>query len=170
MNFRANATGLDRLYAALPYLLPLMLAFPLVSKISQFIPAGSVLQSLFMILMIPPVLLIKTLEGVLGPLAGLSDFIIFLVIYLLVVNNPSVKYFIRYHALQSLLIGIAASLFSLMVSLVPILPPMVTDVLGSVLGGGVLIASIYSMFSAGMGTYGSIPVISEAVESQMRYR
>ncbi len=163
MNFRGNVTGLDRFYAALPYLLPMMLGIPLVVKISSLVPGGEMLLGVFAVLMILPVMLLS----VLGPY---GNFILFLGIYFLVVNNPKIKYFIRYHAFQSLLIGIAASLFDLVVSLVPILPRDLTDVLGSVLGGGVLISSIYSIFCAVMGNYGSIPIISEAVEAQMRYR
>jgi uncharacterized membrane protein len=163
MNFRGNVTGLDRFYAALPYLLPLMTGIPLIFLIANVIPGAGVLLSLFAIVLFLPAMLLS----VLGPYGNL---IIFFGIYLLVVNNPKIKYFIRYHALQSLLIGIAASLFGLVVSLVPLLPPMIVAVMGLVVGGAVLIASIYSIFCAAMGNYGSIPMISEAVEAQLRYQ
>ncbi len=164
MNFRGNVTGLDRFYAALPYFLPMMLGIPLVFKIASVIPGGEVLISLFSILRYVPDLI----QSALGPYSGL---ILFFAIYLLVVNNPKIKYFIRYHALQSLLIGIAGSLCGWILGLFMMLklPVMIMAVLGLLIGGGVLIASIYSIFCAAMGNYGSIPMISEAVESQLRY-
>ncbi len=163
MSFRGNVTGLDRFYASLPYLLPLLTGIPLVFLIAKVLPGGEVLLSVFAIVLYLPAMLLS----VLGPYGNL---IVFFAIYLLVVNNPKIKYFIRYHALQSLLIGIAGSLCGLVLSLFPILPPMITGVLGLVVGGGVLIASIYSIFCAVMGNYGSIPMISEAVEAQLRYQ
>lgn len=165
MTWRGNVTGLDRFYAALPYLLPLLDGLALAVTILNVVLRGESLELALSILGV--VLFIPlTLTRFLGPYSSL---ILFFGIYLLVVNNPNIKYFIRYHALQSLVIGIAGSLCGLILSLLPGLG-LVNGVLSLLVGGAVGGMSIYAIYCAAMGNYGTIPMISEAVEAQMRYR
>jgi uncharacterized membrane protein len=165
MTWRGNVTGLDRFYAALPYLLPLLDGLTLAVVILKLVLSGAALDTALSIMGI--VLFVPlTLTQFLGPYASL---ILFFGIYLLVVNNPNIKYFIRYHALQSLIIGIAGSLGGLILSLLPSIG-MVNGILSLIIGGAVGGMAVYSMYCAALGNYGTIPMISEAVEAQMRYR
>ena len=84
------------------------------------------------------------------------------------VRNSEIKYFIRFHTMQSLLIGIAVLLVRLVLS--PLDPALgslsvLLRWLVSLAVGG---TSIYSMFCAIVGKYGSIPVLSKAVKSHLR--
>ena len=162
MNFRGTVTGLDRFLASLPYLLPLFSVLPLFLLGAMLLPGADILSPV-----LSAVVGISVMSGALFGQYG--SLIVFFGLYLLVVRNSEVKYFIRFHTMQSLLFGIAASLVGLVLSLLgPALGPLETwlGLLVSLAVGG---ASIYSIFCSIMGNYGSIPVISEAVESQLRF-
>ena len=159
MNFRGTVTGLDRFLASLPYLLPLS------SVLSVFVlVAGLWLGKDVMSPILSVIDVVSSLSSTfIGQYGGL---IVFFGLYFLVVRNSKIKYFIRFHTMQSLLIVIAASLVGLVFNL---LSPGFGSLAGLLVSLPVAGASIYSIFCAIMGNYGAIPAISEAVESQLRF-
>lgn len=162
MNFRGTVTGLDRFLASLPYLLPLFSVLPLFLLGAMLLPGGEIVS--------PVLSVVVGISAMSGALFGqYGSLIVFFGLYLLVVRNSDIKYFIRFHTMQSLLIGIAASLVGLVLNLLGPALGELTSWLGLLVSIAVGGASIYSIFCAIMGNYGSIPVISEAVESQLRF-
>ena len=162
MNFRGTVTGLDRFLASLPYLLPLFSVLPLFLLGAALLLGREVVSPILDIVM--------NISVTSGALFGqYGSLIVFFGLYLLVVRNSEIKYFIRFHTMQSLLIGIAASLVGLVLSLLGPALGSLESLLGLVVSLAVGGASIYSIFCAIMGNYGAIPVISEAVESQLRF-
>lgn len=162
MTWRPATSASDRLFACLPYLLPLM------DGIAVALMPGP--ESLFV--QIPP---LQVLLQVLAPLMRIYlgvpflSFIVFLVLYLLVVRNEAIGHFIRFNTLQSILIGILVSLSSLVIGVIfaPIGGMLVTT-LASTVFLGVLAAVGYSVALSIAGRYAEIPTISDAVNIQLR--
>lgn len=158
MTWRGTTTVKDRIFACLPYLLPLVegLAFGVV-LFSQF-PA---LQVLFVPLA-PIVLLYSSI-----PFAGL---IIFFALFLLVVRNENINHFIRFNTMQAILIDIVLLLCDL---ILPILSPIpgagfAVQTLNNTIFLGVVIAVIFAVVQSLRGRYAEIPAISDAVYMQVR--
>lgn len=157
MTWRGTTTVKDRIFACLPYLLPLVegLAFSRF-LIAQF-PA---LQVLFVPL--APLLLLYSI-----PFAGL---IIFFALFLLVVRNESIPHFIRFNTMQAILIDIVLLLCNL---ILPILSPIpgagfALQTLSNTIFLGVVIAVVYAVVQSIRGRYAEIPAISDAVHMQVR--
>jgi uncharacterized membrane protein len=98
-------------------------------------------------------------------------FIVFFALYLLVVRNEEMRHFIRFNAMQAILISIVLSLFGIIWQYI----------LGPILGGsllsttlfntvflGTLAAVVYSVAQSVLGRYAEIPTISEAAYTQVR--
>ncbi|MDE5077512.1 MAG: hypothetical protein O4751_04245, partial [Trichodesmium sp. St2_bin6] len=115
MTWRGSTTVQDRIFACLPYLLPLLDGLEYGKYLFQQFPP---LQLIF----IPLVPLLQVYQGI--PLCG---FIIFLALFLLVVRNNNISHFIRFNTMQAILLDIVLILCSLILS-----------VLGSALGGFIL--------------------------------
>jgi uncharacterized membrane protein len=169
MTWRGSTTPLDRVFAALPYLLPLMDAVLFFSGpfFSQF-PALQVV-----ILPLSPFLAVYTL--ILGALsfggASFGGLLIFIALLFLVVRNENINHFIRFNTMQSILIGIALSLFSIIwfYLLRALLGgTLLEEVFFNVLFLGTVGISIYSMIQSALGRYAEIPTISNAVYMQVR--
>ena len=157
MTWRGTTTVKDRIFACLPYLLPLVegLAFSRF-LIAQF-PA---LQVLFVPL--APLLLLYSI-----PFAGL---IIFFALFLLVVRNESIPHFIRFNTMQAILIDIVLLLCNL---ILPILSPIpgagfALQTLSNTIFLGVVIAVVFAVVQSLRGRYAEIPAISDAVYMQVR--
>lgn len=167
MAWRGSTNIQDRIFSVLVYLFAIFDSL----RFSEFLlPKFPVLLQLILIYAVLP---ISFLYNILGNVIGnFADFLIFMVLYLAVVNNVQIKHFIRYNTLQTILIGILLSLISLIIQWV--LEPIFggnniliitlynTAFLGS------LVASIYAMIQSARGIYPEIPVISEAAYSQLR--
>jgi uncharacterized membrane protein len=159
MTWRSTTTPADRVFACLPYLLPLLdsLEFsqPFFSQFPALLPILLPLQPLLAIY-----------RGV--PFVGL---IVFFALFLLVVRNENISHFIRFNTMQAILLDIVLILCSIIVRLV----------LQQVLGGGLfletifnviflgtLVAVIYSVIQSALGRYAEIPTLSQAVYMQVR--
>ncbi|MBE9177078.1 hypothetical protein IQ268_00625 [Oculatella sp. LEGE 06141] len=158
MTWRGSITPLDRTFACLPYLLPLIdaLAFG-VFLFNQFPQFGVVFL---------PILPIVALYNSI-PFVGL---IVFFALFLLVVRNESINRFIRFNAMQAILLDILLILCNLILGL-----------LGSALGGGLIVETLYNVIFLGaiaavvysvvqsiLGRYAEIPTLSDAVHMQVR--
>ena len=161
MNWRGTTTPLDRSFACLPYLLPLLDVLMLFSAplFTQF-PA---LQPIVHVL--APLIALYTSV----PFVGL---IIFFALFLLVVRNENVAHFVRFNAMQAILLDLVVIVCSLIVSMVlsRILGAggLLVDTLSNVVFLGTIAAIVYSVAQSILGRYAEIPTISDAVHMQVR--
>ena len=158
MTWRGETTIKDRLFACLPYALPLVSVIPFgVFLIRQF----PILELLF--LPLTPVLFIYSV-------IPFADFIIFFLLFLLVVRNEKIIHFIRFNAMQAILLSIALALCSLLLRvLMPALGQnLITETIFTIIFFSTLAACGYSIFQSLSGRYAEIPTISEAVYAQVR--
>ncbi|NET44065.1 Tic20 family protein [Okeania sp. SIO2B3] len=157
MTWRGSTTVQDRIFASLPYLLPLL----------DGLVYGRYLFQQFPPIQIIPVLLAPLLQIYRGiPFFGL---IVFFALFLLVVRNENISHFIRFNTMQAILLDI-----------ILILCGLILQILGASLGGfiletfsnmifiGILASFIYAVVQSVMGRYAEIPTISEAVYMQVR--
>lgn len=158
MTWRGSTTVADRIFASLPYLLPLIdgLAFGMF-LFRQF----PVLQ----LIVLPILPLVQLYSSV--PFAGL---IVFFALFLLVVRNEKISHFIRFNTMQAILIDIVLILFGLIVPILArgIQVAFIVETLYNMVFLGVLAAVIYSVVQSLLGRYAEIPTISDAVYMQVR--
>jgi uncharacterized membrane protein len=188
MTWRGVISPLERLYACIPYILPM---------------AGASVYGYFLYEQFPPIkvpfipflhisLFLK--RGILpGPLGELSvHFFVWFGLFLFVVRNQRLKHFIRFNTAQAILIDVALELFSRILELfsLTILPSASTLLFdfGQVLNGNnksflelffgsifttVFLAataiSIYLVFQSIRGKYAEFPIISDAAYNITRY-
>lgn len=147
----------DRLFGALPYLLPLVYALPLGIPFLMKFPALAIIY-----VPLRPLIAIQSF-----PFAGL---IIFFVLYSAVVRNSNIKHFIRFNTLQAILIDIAIVLFTIVIQILGAGGGgILIETLSNVIFLGTLTACFYSMFQAIMGKYPELPTISQAAYGQLPY-
>jgi uncharacterized membrane protein len=158
MTWRGTTTVRDRIFACLPYLLPLIegLAFGMFLFL-QF-PA----LQIFLVPLRPIVGLYQSI-----PFAGL---IVFFALFLLVVRNESISHFIRFNTMQAIMIDIVIVLCSF---ILPILSPIpgagfALQTLASTIFLGVVAAVVFAVVQSLRGRYAEIPAISDAVYMQVR--
>lgn len=148
----------DRLFGALPYLLPLVYALPFgISFLMKFPFLGIIYVPL------QPLLQIYSF-----PFAGI---IIFFILYSAVVRNSRVSHFIRFNTLQAILIDIGLVLFGIVIRLFGVggSGNVLVETLSNVAFLGTLVACIYAMVQSLLGKYAEIPTISEAAHAQLPY-
>jgi hypothetical protein len=155
MAWQATANEQDKLWAALVYLFPLIMAAPLSLGV-----LGLLVPQLALVLL--------SIGGIIAQVPFLS-LIIFFGLYVLVVRNSQIAYFIRYNTMQALLIEIAIVLYMLVAQLFSRLPGVnflfqVTDNL-LFLGSAVVI--IYCIVQCLRGIYPELRILSDAVKSQL---
>jgi uncharacterized membrane protein len=147
----------QRLLAVLAYLLPW----------SDALPFGRDLFGLFPLLqwLAVPALPLATLQQ-LVPFGG---FVIFLVLFLAVVRNPRVPYFIRFNVLQAILIDIVLILVSLtfQILLSPLAGSFALRTLSNTVFLGTLLLVLFSVIQCVRGKEPDIPTVSEAVRIQL---
>jgi uncharacterized membrane protein len=159
MTWRSSTTPQDRIFACLPYLLPLVEVIAFAGPFLVQFPAA---QVLFL-----PLLPIMSIYGSI-PFAGL---IVFFALYLLVIRNDRINHFIRFNAMQAILLDIILVLCSIIFSvLAPALGGggLLMDTLYSVVFLGTIAAVGYSVVQSGLGRYAEIPTLSDAVYMQVR--
>ncbi len=159
MNWRNSIETKDKFFAALVYFLPLIYVLPFGQFILQKLP-------FLVIIYLPLKPIIDFYYGF--PFAGL---IIFFVLFLAVVRNQNISYFIRFNTMQSILIDIFLVLCGLVMSffLNGLGANLLTETLYNVLFLGTLAACFYGMIQSALGRYAEIPTISEAVKAQIPY-
>lgn len=155
MTWRGSTDSKDRIFAALVYLMPLYYAVvSFGSYVLEQLPALRII----LIPLAPVAYIYRTI-----PLANL---IIFFALFLAVVRNPKISYFIRFNTLQAILLDIGLFLLSLVGMILQI--PFLLQIFSSVVFIAVLGACLYSMIQSILGRYAEIPTISEAAYSQLR--
>lgn len=165
MAWRGSTTPSDRIFSCLVYLLPLMDVVGLVFNVFQ--TSDSFLTPLL-------VAIVKPLSPLLNIYYGFPflPLIIFFALYMLVVRNEAVPHFIRFNTMQSILIGIVLSLFSILWSFVFSsifsMSSLVTQTIFNTIFLAVVAAVGYSIVQSALGRYAEIPTISEAAYTQVR--
>ncbi|HEY9301584.1 MAG TPA: Tic20 family protein [Phormidium sp.] len=165
MSWRGTTTVSDRIFASLPYLLPLVEGLVYGGPFFQQFPSLGFVQEVLQPLVIGYGLISSAFFG-------FGSLILFLLLFFLVVRNERVPHFIRFNAMQAILIGIVLSLCSLILGyiLAPVLgnSSFVMQTLMTTIFLGIVVAFFYSVVQTLMGRYAEIPTISEAVYMQIR--
>ncbi len=158
MSWRGSTTVSDRIFASLPYLLPLIEVFVFGRYLlSEFPP----LQLLFL----PLLPLLRIYYGV-----RFAGIIIFFALFLLVVRNEKISHFIRFNSMQAILLNIIIFLFSILTDVVGLIPVggFAIQTLSTTIFIGIVGAVAYSVIQSVSGRYAEIPAISDAVYMQVR--
>mgnify|MGYP003339680241 CR=1 FL=1 len=146
----------QRLLALLPYLLPW----------SDGLPFGRSLYSLFPALQwlsLPALPLVVVRQDV--PFGG---FLLFLVLFLAVVRNPQVPYFLRFNVLQAILLDIVLVVVSLAFQLLRIGSlGFAGRTLANTVFLGMLVLLLFALVQCLRGKEADIPTLSEAVRMQL---
>lgn len=159
MAWRNSVEIPDRIFATLPYFVPLAFATAIFGAPAlKVIPGLSGLLSPILI----PVLAVYRLD----PTGGL---LIFFAAFLLVVRNPRIKHFIRYNTLQAILIELLVTLIVYLNNflLAPIALGAAARLLGNFVFLAVLVACTFAIIQCARGLYAELPVVSNAVRGQI---
>ena len=158
MTWRGSTTVRDRIFACLPYLLPLIDGFAFGNKylFAQF----PVLQLFYLPLV--PLMQIYSL-----PFASL---VIFFALYLGVVRNENISHFIRFNAMQAILLDIVLMLCGLVLPIFSkgLQVALIAETLYNMVFLGALAAFVYAVVQSLLGRYAEIPPLSDAVYMQVR--
>jgi hypothetical protein len=163
----SNIEPRDRLYASLPYLLPM----------SAVVIFGATLLKQFLLLqyIFFPFfwLYSNVLMFPLVPLLGLNgEFVILIGLYLLVIRDSRINHFVRFNTMQAVLLEIVIFLTQLTISLFAQIiggvssVALMLEVLGNTAFLGVIAACVYAIAQNIAGKYSEIPGISEAAAMQ----
>ena len=163
---RSSVDYLDRLYATLPYLLPitavvafgafLFLQFPILQDV--FFPVFKLNQ----------ILSISILDFI------SIRFVAWFCVFIFVVRNYKVNHFVRFNAMQALLLDIIVALMSAITQLLSLILgnlaffPFMLQIIASVTFLGITAAFLYSIFQCVLGKYAEMPIVSEVAYGQVR--
>ncbi|NEO99550.1 MAG: hypothetical protein F6K58_12890 [Symploca sp. SIO2E9] len=158
MTWRGSTDAKDRIFASLPYLLPLIYGLPFGDYLFRQFP---VLRLIYLPLQ-PLLALYYSI-----PFAGI---VIFFILFLAVVRNERISHFIRFNTMQAILLDIFLLLCGLVLTYVvsPLRLELITQTLYNVVFLGMLAACFYAIVQSLLGRYAEIPTISEAVYAQVR--
>lgn len=160
MTWRSSTTPLDRICAALVYLIPLYDGFPY----GHFLFA----QFPFLTYLRYPLIPLEIVYGLIP--FGLGSLLVFILLFVGVVRNEKIPHFIRFNTMQAILISIVLAIISLIfqVILAPLIRGFFAEVLFNTIFLGVLAMVGYSVVQSARGRYAEMPVISEASYLQTR--
>ena len=157
MGRHAFTDNKDRFFGAIVYLFALADVVALGSGLLSIVPALAPLFQVLQTILIPVAIIYNIIPG------GFGGLIIFFILILAVVQNPKISYFIRFNTMQSILIGIAVSLITI-----------VFNAIGGLAMIGILVflivmpICIYCMVQCALGKYPEIPSFSKFVYQQVR--
>ncbi|HIK27173.1 MAG: hypothetical protein N3E45_06780 [Oscillatoriaceae bacterium SKW80] len=159
MSWRGSTTVSDRIFACLPYLFPLI----------EGLGFGKYLFRQFPILK-------QTLVWQLPPLLmadysiPFAELIILFALYFGVVRNENISHFVRFNAMQAILLYIVLILAGLILHiLVPSIPIVfIIETISNMIFLGIVAAVGYAVVQSALGRYAEIPTISDAVYMQVR--
>ena len=166
MTGQPSTTTLHRFYSCLPYLLPM----------SAGVIYGTVLFQQFPVLAYPFIPIIWLYSNVmtfqLVPAIGLTgEFFLFLGLYFLVVRDVSVPRFIRFNAMQAILMQIALFIGQLIFQIITQLsggglPSLIGATFANTMFIGTMLLSAYAIYYSIKGEYSDIPTLSPAAAFQ----
>ncbi|MBC5798057.1 hypothetical protein H5968_23640 [Sphaerospermopsis sp. LEGE 00249] len=159
MNWRGSTTVPDRIFACLPYLLPLIDSLIFGSFLLRQFP--------FLEVLLLPVLPVQAVYNALGPI---GQIVVFFGLFIFVVRNEKINHFIRYNAMQAILLDIVIFLVSILLRILTPIPGagFAIETLANTIFLGIVASVVYSVFQSLNGRYAEIPAISDAVYMQVR--
>jgi len=148
----------DRLFASLVYLIPLY-------YVLEF---GGFLFNQFPILQLITIPLMPLIY--LYSIIPFARFIIFIALFSFVIRNSKFSHFLRYNAMQAILIDILLILVNLIIGILAGgIVGLFIETLYNVIFLGTLAACGYSIYQSATGKYAELPGISEAAYSQVPF-
>ena len=158
MTWRGSTTVPDRIFASLPYLLPLIHGL----SFGRFLFTQFPVLQLLLIPLAPVMQIYSFL-----PFASL---IIFFALYLGVVRNENISHFIRFNAMQAILLDIVLMLCGLVLGIFDKGPQVafIAETLYNMVFLGAFAAFVYAVVQSLLGRYAEIPPLSDAVYMQVR--
>jgi hypothetical protein len=173
MAWRGSPTGKDKFLACLTYLVPLLEVIPFGSVVFSFVPALT-----YLLIPLSPLLSIYYYNVGGFNIVGL---VVFIALYAGVAQNPKMPHFLRYNAMQALLLAVLAWLCSLVLSLFGISltlfqsvtttspSDLVTMAILTVVFIFIAGSCIYAIVQCIRGLYAEkIPIVSETAYTQVR--
>jgi uncharacterized membrane protein len=159
MSWRGSTTVRDRIFACLPYLLPLIDSLVFSSSFLQQFPVLA-------ILLLP----LQPVRKIYAGLGQIGQIILFFALFILVVRNEKVSHFIRFNTMQAILLDIVIFLCSILLQILTPIPGtgFAIETLANTIFLGIVASVVYSVFQSLMGRYAEIPAISDAVYLQVR--
>ncbi len=158
MTWRGTTTVSDRVFASLPYLLPLV----------EVLVFGKFLIGQFPIIgvLFLPLLPLLSIYRV----NSFVPLLIFLALFIFVVRNEKINHFIRFNTMQAILLDIVIFLCNIITDVIGLVPSsdFAVQTLYTTIFLGIVGAAIYSIAQSLLGRYAEIPAISEAVYTQVR--
>ena len=157
---------LNRLYAILPYLLPIAAA--VVFGAFLFLQFPPLFLIFFPVFKVNQILLISILDFI------SIRFVAWFCVFIFVVRSYKVNHFIRFNAMQALLLDIIVALVGAITQLLEVVLgkvaffPFMLQIIASVTFLGITAAVIYSVFQCIRGKYPEMPIVSEVAYSQVR--
>ena len=147
----------QRLLGLLAYLLPWSDALSFGRELYNLFPWIS-----YLALPATPVLL-------LGRSIPFGGFLLFLVLFLVVVRNPNVPYYLRFNVLQAILLDILLVVLALAfnVLLSPLGNSLMIRTLNNTVFIGALVLVLYASIQCARGKEADLPTLSEAVRMQL---
>jgi Chloroplast import apparatus Tic20-like len=179
MVWRGSSTPQDRFLACLTYLVPLIEALQFGSFLFMFFPPIAIL---FLPLIPVANLYFYSIGGL-----PVIEFVVFIGLYIGVVRNESLHHFLRFNAMQALMVAVSVYLFSALLrllgfagALVPTIQspaegplamglPILLGITFSIVFLAVVGVVGYSVFQCIRGRYAEIPILSEAAYTQTRF-
>ncbi len=156
MAWRGSTDFKDRFFGAVVYLFAvydvMALGIGLFTQIPALLPLFQLLQ-----ILLTPIQIIYGIFNTAIPL-GLGSLIVFFILFLAVVRNERIGYFIRFNTMQSILIGIAISLIQIIFGTLGGL-----GLIGSLVFVVVVGVCFYCIAQCFMGRYPEIPSFSDIV-------
>ncbi|WP_414565900.1 MULTISPECIES: Tic20 family protein [unclassified Anabaena] len=158
MTWRGSTNVSDRIFACLPYLLPLIEGLVFGSYLLRQFP-------FLQVILIPLTPILAIYQAV--PFASL---IVFFALFLLVVRNEKISHFIRFNTMQAILFSIVIFLCSILLQIISPVPGagFAIETITNTIFIGLIAAIIYSVAQSLFGRYAEIPAISDAVYMQVR--
>tara|TARA_Y100001968_G_C19016148_1_gene552917 strand:- start:144 stop:605 length:462 start_codon:yes stop_codon:yes gene_type:complete len=98
-----------------------------------------------------------------------GSLILFLLLFLIIIRNPKISYFLRFNSLQSILINIVIILINYTFQLIiqPLGNSLLVTTLSSTVIVSVLLIIIFCIYECINGREPDLPVITEAVKIQL---
>jgi hypothetical protein len=163
---RSSVEPLDRLYACLPYLLPITAV--VIFGAFLFIQFPLLFTAFFPIFKLNEALTISIIDFI------SIRFVVWFCVFLLIVRNYKVNHFIRFNAMQALLLDIVVALVRAVTQLLEVLLgrlaffPFMVQIIASVTFIGIVVAFGYAIWQSVRGKYAEMPIISEVAYMQVR--
>jgi hypothetical protein len=163
---RSSVEPLDRLYACLPYLLPITAV--VIFGAFLFIQFPLLFTAFFPIFKLNQALTISIIDFI------SIRFVVWFCVFLLIVRNYKVNHFIRFNAMQALLLDIVVALVRAVTQLLEVLLgqlaffPFMVQIIASVTFLGIVVAFGYAIWQSVRGKYAEMPIISEVAYMQVR--